>query len=162
MDTPKTSTIVDHDLAKLRALYEQVQAHRVAGSDFVDLVNAMDWQTKPPEVFSQAIDMALGLDAVKIARKLATLGHELYPEDDYLKRAAYVLAPGQSVATTRPPRKEFAESMAWLRAHREAYRGLWLAIQEGQLLKSASSYETLMEALGDRATTLDVIITHIP
>jgi len=61
-----------------------------------------------------------------------------------------------------PPIKGLSDSIAWFREHSHEYGGLWVAVQQGKLLGTASQRKTLVDELGDAANEPDVFITWIP
>jgi hypothetical protein len=83
-------------------------------ADVIEIMEAVDWNSQPPDLFVKAINVALSTDAVRLARRLADLGHQRYPEHDLLGRMARVLAP---------PRPSVLPSMQWISQHGGPYRG---------------------------------------
>ncbi len=148
-------------LTLLRNAYQRIESEHASSAIFGDAITRINWEGRSARLFEEAIGIALSLDAVQIARELAALGHETHPEDDYLRRAAKVLAPPKVIGT-KPARKGLAESMNWLREHGEAYKNSWVAVEAGQFLGSAASRSALAQQIAPKDISRDVIVTFIP
>src|SRR5712691_9575805 len=76
---------------KLHTLEQAVeQADR---QTFALLATTIDWSLHGATDLTRAIDLALALDMVSLARELAHQGGKIFPEDKRLQQAMAVLAP---------------------------------------------------------------------
>jgi hypothetical protein len=160
----KTSSSIayDRDFLKVQNVYEAAENKVVQSTAFVEAVETVNWCNKPPSVFRLVIDMALQLEAVTVAYKLAALGHDLYPSNTFLARAASVLAPPVIVEHKRPPKKGLSASMEWLAQHAETYRGSWVAVNNGALIAIAATSQALMEQLKAISADSNTLIMRVP
>jgi hypothetical protein len=149
------------NLAALEAAYKQVVANAASSTVFVDVVDSIDWPNQPPALFKQAVDMALSLEAIHLARRLANLGHELHPDHVGLARIARIIAPPRVIDANRPPVKGISATMEWLAQHAGEYYGQWVAVQAGRLLGASASRKELVEALGELSDQSDILITRL-
>jgi len=157
-----TGIALSEHLVSLRAAYEQVASNAASFAAFDSAVKAIDWNAAPPSAFEEAINMALQLDGIIIARELANRGHEKYPGNARLASAAHVLAPPRVIERNKPPKKGLSASMAWLGKHANEYRRCWVAVQNGDLLGTAATRSGLVEKLGELASESNVLIVRIP
>jgi len=123
-------------------------ANSKSESAFVLAYHTIDWQTIAAEDFVQAIHLALAAGAYLVAQKLAKLGAERYPQDPDLKKFVYVLAPPKTVRRT-PAEPSVKANHHWLIKNREAYRGKWVALENGNLRAVADSFSPLKNKLAD-------------
>lgn len=152
----------DTDLQRLQIVYQQVTEHSASSMDFARAVAKIDWTTKPAEVLEPAINMAIALDGITIARQLAQIGRDRFPDDTRLSGLWRVLQPPRVIETNRPPKKGLSASIEWLQHHANEYRGYWVALVEGRLVGTDISRAALIEKLGDVATLSNILITWIP
>ncbi len=97
------------------------------------------------------------------ARQLAQNGAKQHPGDDELEAFARVLAPPTGgVATPVAPDVRAARqaNKRWIKAHWQAYRGNWIALQAGKLLHASPSFDDVVEHLGDLCAP-DLLLTKI-
>ncbi len=128
---------------------------------FAALAEAIDWSAHQPDELTTAIDLALSLEMASLAIELAQLGGRLFPNHERVQRAARVLAP-PVVRAVRPPRaRGLSASMAWFDEHASQYRGLWVAVREGQLLGAAVSLEELMPVIGEGEDAASTVVTRV-
>jgi hypothetical protein len=156
-----TDQTLDPDVIKLEGALEQVASHAASPGLFVEAIDQIDWRDKGPEFFKYAIGLALQLQATRPALRIAEWGREQYPEDEYLQRAARVLAPPKVIDTKRPAVKGISKSMEWLQDHARDYYGQWVAVLAGKLVGSASSRAELVENLGELSGEPTLLITRI-
>ncbi len=133
-------------------------AENNARSTFVGLVEKTDWQTRTPEELREALDLSLSLDMVPLARELADLGVQLFPENEIFARAAYVIAPPQVVGTQPAGRIKLEPSRKWFRENAGKYHGVWVAVREGKLLGTAPTLKKLIELIGPENNTAGTIV----
>ena len=110
-----------------------------------------------PEDFIHDIRAALEREDTKTAQQLAHAAVEHYPDDEELKKYAYVLAPPM-ITFGNPPNSDRRMNREWLMTNFVKYRGRWVALRGGQLLADSSSLKELKDCLGD---TEGVLITAI-
>lgn len=118
-------------------------------SAFMLAYQKIDWQTRAATDFIQAVQLALTAGAHLVARKLAELGAAHYPQDAYLKKAAYILAPPKVIARDLPPRPDLRANRDWIMSQSNAYRGKWVALRNGELLATADSFDALADQVGN-------------
>lgn len=152
---PTTTSLSDQGLF----LLEQAVAHKDLDA-FIRRVNAIDWQTRPVEDYLRSIDLALKVEAHLTARRLSQEGGERFPDHPEMAKYARILAPVKTVRTGLPPNPDLAHSMAWLRQHRLAYQGQWVAILHGELLASAATFQQLKQIVGDIKNT-GILVTKV-
>lgn len=119
----------------------------------------MEWTRYPPEDFIRAINLALRIGTLAVARRIAEKGARLYPNHEDVQLHARVLAPPKVLRTDLPADPKAEADIAWLKQHATEYRGKWVALKDGELKDSADSFEQLFARLDDRA---GVLLTRIP
>lgn len=117
-------------------------ANSKSESAFMIAYQKIDWQTRAATDFIQAVQLALTAGAHLVARRLAEIGAERYPQDAYLKKAAYILAPPKMVRLT-PAEPSVKANHDWIKQHSDVHRGQWIALRNGALLATADSFEAL-------------------
>jgi len=152
----------DADLLRLRIAYQQVISDQYPNSIFVEAVNTIEWMMKPAAFYEEAVDMALTLDAVAVARQLAKLGHDLYPDSPKLARFVNVLALPQKLNVDRLPKQGLSLAIQWMRHHTEEYRQQWVVIRNGELIASSISRDELVNTLGGELDAANVVVIWIP
>jgi hypothetical protein len=135
---------------------------KLTANQFVKLIEVADRLTPDHALLVQAVEVALANQAIAVARLLVREGQRLYPEDTALKHLGHVLAPAKVVSVSESPRHDLAASMVWLKNHSADYVGSWVALENGNLLGTASSRQLLIERLGSTLDTAHVLITWIP
>jgi len=128
---------------------------------FACLVRAMDWSVYRPNDLTCAIDMALQLDMVPLARELAQQGSRLFPEESHIQQAAAVLSPPVAMATPSPRRLPLAASQTWLKAHASQYKGQWVAVCDGTLLGTAPTLPELYNQLKLEGKMMHTVIVKV-
>lgn len=144
---------------ELSALQRAVeQADRQA---FALLVTTIDWSTCHAADLTRAIDLALTLDLVSLARELAQQGSKMFPGDTRLQQAIAVLSP-PVVSGTRPARAlHLKVSQRWFKEHARHYQGQWVAVRNGTLLGSAPTLQELHKRIGADGQTADTIVVKV-
>jgi hypothetical protein len=130
-------------------------------SDFLTVVEAIDWSTQRPDELIAAIDLALHLEMAALAARLAQLAAQLFPHTERLRRAARVLAPSEARPAHLPTVRGLNASRTWLREHADEYRGQWVAVREGQLVGVASSLEDLQAKISPHTALNELLVTHV-
>jgi Arc/MetJ-type ribon-helix-helix transcriptional regulator len=143
----------------VRVLRDQ-EAGRTARSHTPDAPPYPDVATSTPDALVQAIRQALETGEAGRARQLAVEGAHRYPGHAELQRYARVLAPPTTRVVPASPasRASVKANGAWLHTHRTAYRGRWVALRDGVLVRDADSFETLVAGLDD---TTGLLLTTV-
>jgi hypothetical protein len=155
-------TLGDEDFLKLQAAHDQILYNHVPTAVFAQLIGTIDWRNKSARFLKQTVELALELGLPTVAFGLAETGYEMHPTDNYLERAVRVLAPPEITERNRPAQKGLSASMLWLRNHAEDYQATWVALQDGELIDSASTRRELVSKLGSVTDNSSVLITRIP
>lgn len=124
---------------------------------FITAYHLIDWSTRTPGEFERAIHWALTVGAHLAARSLAVEGNALYPDCAELQKAAQILAPPK-VIRHLPADPTIRANHDWLRVHCTAYRGQWVALQNGQLLATADSFGELTKRI---AISPEILFTKV-
>jgi hypothetical protein len=128
---------------------------------FALLATAIDWSTHGANALTRAIDLALALDMVSLARELAQQGSRIFPEDKRLQQAMAVLAL-PTVRGTRPAQSlHLTASQRWFKEHASHYTGQWVAVRGGTLLGSAATLQELHERIGVEGQTASTIVVKV-
>ncbi|MBZ0315057.1 MAG: hypothetical protein K8L91_01470 [Anaerolineae bacterium] len=128
---------------------------------FQAVLERINWSEHTPAELMQAIHVALQLELLRLAYRLAEMGHQLFPDDRELSAAARVLAPPKILSTDVPAKPGLELSMRWLNKNARDFRGRWVAMKNGEFMGQAATRQALVDALGEQASTID-IITRIP
>lgn len=115
-------------------------------------------QDNSPEDLIRAMRTALERADYETAQQLSLQAVEHYPEHEELLKYAYVLAPPNVRVDKRSSHRHTEVNQDWVRNNRTQYRGLWVALRNGQLLASARSGDELIAQLSD---TKGVFLTAI-
>ena len=108
-----------------------------------------------------AIRLALGVGEAGRARELALKGAQRYPAHAELHTwPRGLLAPPPTRSRARVLRGAGVSqgNGVWLKAHRTAYHGRWIALCDGALVRVADSFEALVADLGD---TTGLLLTKV-
>jgi hypothetical protein len=112
-----------------------------------------------PDDHLQALAGALRTGEFGRARQLALEGAACYPDHAELTKAARVLAPPTVTRAPHPHTANIPANRAWLKAHRHAYAGQWVALHDGHFLAAAPSFDALAAQVD---ATPDVLMTKLP
>jgi hypothetical protein len=150
------------DSPQLPELYSLEQAAAQTDRQAVALLaTTIDWSTHGATDLTRAIDLALALDMVSLARELAHQGSRIFPEDKRLQQAMAVLAP-PVVRGTRPAQPlHLTAAQRWFKEHASHYTGQWVAVRGGTLLGSASTLQELHERIGAEGQTASTIVVKV-
>jgi hypothetical protein len=128
---------------------------------FALLATAIDWSTHGVTDLTLAIDLALALDMVSLARELAHQGSRIFPEDKRLQQAMAVLAP-PVIRGTRPAQPlRLTAAQRWFKEHASHYAGQWVAVRGGTLLGAAPTLQELHECIGVEGQTASTIVVKV-
>jgi len=125
-------------------------AARADRQTFALLVRALDWSALCPADLTRAIDLALSLDLVPLARELVQQGSRVFPDDTRLQQMTAVLAPPVAIETRPAQGLSLDASQTWLKEHAAQYKGQWIAVQEGTLLGAAPTLKDLYVQIGEQ------------
>lgn len=125
---------------------------------FAAQVKQIDWSTRTADELDKAFSMALSLNMTLLARDFAHQGATLFPEYEPLQRAARMFAPGKVRTVQGMPRKGLKESHEWMKNHAEAYRGQWIAVNQGQLIGAAPTLDELRTIIRQHEDTESTIV----
>jgi len=112
-----------------------------------------------PDGYLQALAWALRTGEFGRARQLGLDGAARYPDHAELTQAARVLAPPTVARAPHPHTANIPANRAWLKAHRHAYAGQWVALRDGHFLAAAPSFDALAAQVD---ATPDVLMTKLP
>jgi hypothetical protein len=153
---PETQTIsqyFDREILQLE------RASRLKDEEeFVNVANQMDWPSRPVENYLLAISLALKVGAHLVARKLAQEGGSRFPGNSEIAKFARILAPVKTIRSDLPPYPQAELDLQWLKEHRQEYHGQWVAIKDGNLVASASTYQDLKTIVGNVKNTRILVI----
>ncbi len=151
----RTQPIIDYEMQRLETVAQV--SDEIAFSLAVD---AMNWETRPAEDYERAIRLALLVGAHLKARKLTNQGVEKYPDHLELQKFSRVLASPKVIDTHLPPDPNAQADIEWIKAHREKYRGQWVALHGGQLLAVAPTISELVKVIGNPKGT-GILVTRV-
>ena len=160
---PLQSLSVD-DLPQQPELHTLEQAAaQIDRQAFALLATTIDWSLHCATDLTRAIDFALALDIVSLARALAHQGSKIFPEDKRLQQAMAVLAP-PVVRGTRPAQSLYlTAAQSWFKEHASQYIGQWVAVRDGTLLGAAPTLQDLHERIGvERQTASTIVVKVLP
>ena len=145
--------------AAVRVLRDREAGHK-ARQHTPDAPAHTDVFTSTPDDLMDAIRQALEAGEAGRARQLARAGAQHYPAHAELQQYARVLAPPTTRVVPASPasRASVKANGAWLKAHRTTYRGRWIALRDGALVRVADSFEALVADLGD---TTGLLLTKV-
>ena len=128
---------------------------------FALLATAINWSLYRAADLTRAIDLALTLDLVSLARTLAQQGSKLFPGETHLRDVLAVLSP-PVVRGTRPAQDiHLKASQRWFKEHAPQYKGQWVAVRMGTLLASAPTLKELHEHIGTDGHTASTIVVKV-
>lgn len=141
-------------------LVRLLQSKAKQGSQpFAQTVQSIDWSLQSPELFLQAIDLALALEMTTIATQLAKNGFRQFPNHVRLQSARAVLSSARAYTVPATNDEGISHSMREVNIQAEKYRGQWVALKDGEVLAAAATLKTLHEQfeVDDRS----VLITKV-
>jgi hypothetical protein len=98
------------------------------------------------------------MGAYTVARRIAVLGQQYYPDDEEIQKYAIITAPPTVISQRVPFDPSIRANRDWLKTHRDEYRGKRLGLKSGELVGSADPVNKLMELVCDDK---DVLITRV-
>jgi hypothetical protein len=127
----------------------------------VQLIRAMKWGRRPARELIRAINLALAMDMVLLARQLIERGKSLFPDEQRFWKLAAVLAPPVIIGTRQHRLTGLEESQQWLREHASEYRNQWVAVKAGKFLGAAPKLKNLYEKIGPEGKMPDTITVKV-
>jgi len=110
----------------------------------------MNWTGRPAEEFIEGVRLAWLSGEPYGARRIASLGHEAYPDDDTLRRMAILTGPARVIGTSPASNPEgILADMEWFKSHAREHLDKWVAVRDGVLLGEADSWEELERLVPD-------------
>ncbi len=160
----KTATLSPAELLEQLTAFEQTDSV----TRFNQLYQAIEWQTVAAPHFIKAIELAIWFNLPERAAHLAQRGQERFPAHTDLHYWAQVLAPPQVVSQT-PVAEETGQaretgqqaSAHWFKTQADRYRGQWVAVQDGQLLATATTRQAVVDQLKQRDVESQPIVTRV-
>jgi hypothetical protein len=107
-------------------------------------------EERTPESFIEEILAALGFGAEKRAREITEQGLALYPDHEKLQKYRHFLRPARSRVVPGPNVGDPRPSYEWIKQHSGEYRGLWVALDNGEFVAASKSFEEARQALRGR------------
>ena len=145
--------------SELHALEQAAtQADRQA---FALLATTIDWSLHCATDLTRAIDLALALDMVSLARELAHQGGRLFPEDKRLQQAMAVLASPVGRGTRPAQPLHLTAAQSWFKEHASQYTGQWVVVRGDTLLGSAPTLQELHERIGAEGQNASTIVVKV-
>lgn len=129
--------------------------------EFARIVRTVNWSHYPPAELTHAIDLALALDMVQLAKELAQEGRKLFPRNERIQRAADSLLPSFFMRTRPSEITDVESSQHWLKHHASHYRGQWVAVHAGILVGAAPTVEALYQQIGPQGRTPNTIVVKV-
>jgi Family of unknown function (DUF5678) len=148
-----SATYPDIEMAKLDAA-----VHHGDLPLFLKLIDTIDWDQRSVDDILRTIQSALQVGAHLTARKLAQEGGNRFPDHPQMAKHARILAPVKTIRSDLPPYPQAELDMKWLKEHRQEYHGQWVAIKEGNLIASASTFQDLKSIVGSVKNTHILVI----
>ena len=127
---------------------------------FIEVAKTINWNTRSASDYVKAIRLAISTGVHLKARHLATEGAKLYPANIELNKMSTILAPPQIISSSLPPRPDAGADMQWLRTHGDEFRGQWVALKAGDLLRSASTFDEIIQMVGNPRGR-DILVTKV-
>jgi hypothetical protein len=128
---------------------------------FAQLASAMNWWNRPPDELIRAIDLALGMDMIPLARELTDQGKRRFSDEKRFQRLAAVLSPPVILGPRQSQPMDLAASQQWLTKHASEYRNQWVAVKGGNLLGTALTLKELHGKIGPEGKMPDTIIVKV-
>lgn len=125
---------------------------------FIEVANSISWVNRPASDLLRGIQLAFQAGAHIYARRLTIIGRERYPENRDLQKYATVLAPVDVIERNLPPDPSLKDNRDWLKAHKDEYKGQWVALQQGKLIGASPSLKDLKSTINQ---TEDILFAKV-
>jgi hypothetical protein len=152
----------DNPARTLDELWERYKADPYAPAvEFIEAMQATDWDGQDVEFFREAAKLAFFIEQTHLLRDIVRRGHARFPDDEWLAYMDDVLTPkpARLVQDKRPNYQP--QTNAWFKRNAHLYRRQWVALQRGNFLEAAPTYEQLADALGATLNEPDIFITRV-
>lgn len=138
----------------------QLEAASQAGDEraFVRAEKTLDWIERQPDDYIRVIQLALAAGAFQVARRLAEEGNYRFPGHTDIQKSANVLAPPKAIRSERANHPGLRLNHDWLKNHSDLFHNKWVALKNGELLGSASSFKELIDQV---APTQGILFTKV-
>jgi len=127
---------------------------------FLNAQKGINWDHHSAEDFDRAVDLALMAGTFMAARHLSKEGTERFPEHAELQRMAHILAPPIARVVKGVHNTTWKADREWLKMHWDDYRGLWVALYNGELLGAEETLDDLVKQVGEINGT-GILVTPI-
>lgn len=143
-------SVQDRLFARLETL-----AKRGETESFVRALQRVKWADRRASDFVRAIRLALNVSAPTAAKHLFILGQKYHPKSPQLSLYAKLFgeSPRASIRTL-PANSTLVANREWLKENRAAYRGQWIALQNGNLIATGSSLDDLKSRVSESSNVL--------
>jgi hypothetical protein len=142
--TAPPAPAADDGLAALRSAADAGDARA-----FRRAYRAINWEIMPPDLWADAVYLALNTGQHLIACDLADRGRQRFPDHALLQKMGHILAPKQPAIIGGPGDPSARADLDWFAAHSDEYWGQWVAVKNGRLLGAAATIEELMARVPD-------------
>ena len=157
----RTGTDFDFDVILQRSVQDRLfsRLERLAKhgeiDSFVRALQRVKWENRRPSDFARAVRLALNVSAPTAARHIFTLAQKYHPKSPQL--SVYLKLFGESPRTSirsLPANNTLKANREWLKQHRAAHRGKWIALRDGSLIGTGSSLDDLKSQISDVSNAL--------
>jgi hypothetical protein len=145
--------IIDHEMLQLIKSANNGDEHT-----FVEATKNISWDNRSASDLLRGIQLAFQVGAHIFARRLTIIGREQYPENRDLQKYATVLAPVEVIERNLPPDPGLKDNRDWLKAHKDEYKGQWVALQQGELIGASPSLKDLKSTINQ---TEDILFAKV-
>ncbi len=149
--SPEVEKAILETSRKALAFYwNQVMHYKARPSSFVDFVIGLDESNEGMgAAFIQAIELVRSSEISRLARRIAALGLERYPDNETLQKLAEDMRPTEwEIARRNRKDVNFNPDLRWITDNTDEYWGQWVAVRDGQLRGTAAKRKELIQILG--------------
>lgn len=155
-----TTDSVASSLPDYKLLLLQIAADTGDEITFIRIHQEILWEQRSAEDILITIDLALAVGAYLIARRLASIGSQKFPNHSELKKMSALLATPKVTVSKRAPDPGIRANRDWLKNNRAEFIGSWVALRNGELLHSADSVDELIAEIGE-IKNKNILITKV-
>jgi hypothetical protein len=101
------------------------------------------------------------VEANRVAEARRYVEEQIARGDMSVETWANLLRPPRVTTSPRTAHSDFGADYAWLRANREAFLGLWVALRDGRLLDSDVRLRPLVERLTARGELAGAFVVQV-
>jgi hypothetical protein len=106
----------------------------------------------PAAAFDRALQLAVELNLIDLARDLVARAVSRHPRDRKLEHWARVLAPPEVKLSSRKTESAQHAEWDWLREHGQEYRGKWVVLSAGKLVAANEELATALRQARKRTS----------